>query len=272
MVDHHLPRARHEERAGDPLLLQQSQHRRRVEGAAGQDHHGAADQDQRSDRSDGADVEHRRGDEVDLVGLHELVGADQHHRLGEQVQCVSTAPLGRPVVPDVYMIRAGESSGTSTASGASCSSSSTAENARRAIGVVHADELDVVVDLVGRLRAGLGAELVDEEHRGPGVLEDVGDLAGREPEVHRHADGAEPVRREQRLHVLRPVAHEHRHAVAGRDAPGCERRREPLDAVMELAPGRRLAAEAERHALGTTVRVALQVVDPVRASARVRLA
>ena len=30
---------------------------------------------------------------------------------------VSTAPLGRPVVPEVYMIRAGLSSGTSTAGG-----------------------------------------------------------------------------------------------------------------------------------------------------------
>ena len=172
------------------------------------------------------------------------------------------------------MIRAGESSGTSTVSHrvVPLVQHRGVPRGCRRLGVAHADELDVVIDLVDRLPAGLDAEIVGEEHRGPGVLEDVGDLAGREPEVHRHADGPEPVRREQRLHVLRPVAHEHRHAVAGRDAPGCERRREPLDAVMELAPGRRLAAEAERHALGTTVRVPLQVVDPVRASARVRLA
>ncbi len=41
---------------------------------------------------------------------------------------VSTAPFGRPVVPEVYMMRAGESSGTSTVGTASCPSSSTAEN------------------------------------------------------------------------------------------------------------------------------------------------
>ena len=33
--------------------------------------------------------------------------------------CVSTAPLGLPVVPDVYMISAGESLGMSTGCGAS---------------------------------------------------------------------------------------------------------------------------------------------------------
>ena len=33
--------------------------------------------------------------------------------------CVSTAPLGLPVVPDVYMMTAGESLGMSTGSGAS---------------------------------------------------------------------------------------------------------------------------------------------------------
>ena len=54
--------------------------------------------------------------------------------------------------------------------------------------------------------------------------------------------------------------------------PHWVRGRESLDPPMEFAPGRGLTPETERHAVGTTVRVALQVVDPVRASARVRLA
>ncbi|SKS62924.1 Uncharacterised protein [Mycobacteroides abscessus subsp. abscessus] len=32
----------------------------------------------------------------------------------DRLRCVSTAPLGRPVVPEVYMISAGVSSGRST--------------------------------------------------------------------------------------------------------------------------------------------------------------
>ncbi len=38
--------------------------------------------------------------------------------------CVSTAPLGRPVVPEVYMISAGESLGMSTGAGGSPASAS----------------------------------------------------------------------------------------------------------------------------------------------------
>ena len=36
-----------------------------------------------------------------------------------RLKCESTAPLGRPVVPDVYMMKAGACSGTSIESGAS---------------------------------------------------------------------------------------------------------------------------------------------------------
>ena len=39
--------------------------------------------------------------------------------------CVSTAPFGYPVVPEVYMISAGESSGMSTGAGGAPSSART---------------------------------------------------------------------------------------------------------------------------------------------------
>ena len=81
---------------------------------------------------------------------------------------------------------------------------------------------------------GLGQLRVDQQHRGAGVLEDVLDLGGREPEVDRHQHppvAAHPEeRREQPPRVLR----QHRHPLARGRCPA-RRARPPAPAP---APGR----------------------------------
>jgi len=89
-----------------------------------------------------------------------------------------TAPFGRPVVPEVYMMNAGSDSGTSTPGG---------------LYVPAADE------------AGQGL--------GSAVLDDVDDLVGDQAEVDWHDDGAQAAPRQVRLHHLPAVGHEHRHPV-----------------------------------------------------------
>ena len=168
--------------------------------------------DQRGDRADGADVEHRRGDQVDLVVAPQLVGADQHHatrRAGSGGRApLPWAPRGAGGVHDQ---RGGVLGHVDGGSGGPLSSTARSYRDLAPLGVAHGDERDGAGPC-DRLRPVSAPSLVREQQRGPGVVEDVGDLAAREPEVHRHADGAEPVRREHDLHELGPVAHQHGHA------------------------------------------------------------
>ena len=87
---------------------------------------------------------------------------------------------------------------------------------------------------------GLGAVFVPMNYRltadelGRTVLEDVRQFAGGQPVVHRHEDGAEFVRRVQRLDEVVGVGRQERHPVAPLDAPRRERVRQAVDPRVEF--------------------------------------
>ena len=130
-----------------------------------------------------------------------------------RLRWVSTAPFGRPVVPDVYMMNAGSCSSTTTSSGSSPAAASAASNS---------SPMTSTVATSGRLLAGLGRDpgqrRVDDERGRAGVGQHVGDLVGDQAEVHRDDDRAEPHTREVGLPRLHPVEREDGDPVADADA------------------------------------------------------
>ena len=86
---------------------------------------------------------------------------------------------------------------------------------------------------------------VDEDHLVVGVVDDVGELLGEQPDVQRvqHAPGAR--RGEVQLEVAGRVPRERRHAAVGGDAEVVEHAaepagpRRPVAVVRALQPGRR---------------------------------
>jgi hypothetical protein len=108
---------------------------------------------------------------------------------------------------------------------------------------------------------------VDQQHRGARVLDDVADLVGGQPEVHRHehpAPGADPEERDQEAGGV--VGHD-RHPLTPADPQAVERRRlgacQLGDAgVGQLSPRRRrlIGLVDHAHAVGVDERGALEVV------------
>ena len=78
---------------------------------------------------------------------------------------------------------------------------------------------------------------VDVEHLGSGVLDDVADLVGAEPEVHRHQHPAEAGDAEERREQPGAVLADHRHPVTEVDAEAVEVRRLPAGQVADLGVG-----------------------------------
>ena len=78
---------------------------------------------------------------------------------------------------------------------------------------------------------------VDVEHLGAGVLDDVADLVGAEPEVHRHQHPAEAGDAEERREQPGAVLADHRHPVTEADAEAVEVRRLPAGQVADLGIG-----------------------------------
>ena len=178
---------------------------------------------------------------------------------------MSTAPLGRPVVPDVYMIRAGESSGTSTAASASCSSSSTAENSSTPMSSTSWSTCSTACAPVSAPSSSTKSTLAPEFSR----MYAISPAASRKftgtpmaPSrfVASNASmysGRLPISIATRSPAATPRAAS---AAASRSTRVWSSRQ------VVVSPRKRNATS-----LGTTVRVAFQVVDPVRAPARVRL-
>jgi len=89
---------------------------------------------------------------------------------------------------------------------------------------------------------------VDEQHAGAGVLDDVGDLLGDQPEVDGHEHPAGPADAEEAGEQPGRVVADDRHPLARCDAeavePGCDRPRAPGDlGVGQRAPRRRRLVE-----------------------------
>ena len=95
---------------------------------------------------------------------------------------------------------------------------------------------------------------VDDHGRGAAVVRDVADLVGHEAEVDRHADRAEPGRREVRLNHLEAVVRERRDAIALRRAALGQRIRQPGDPVVQLAERQFPVLEAEGPLVGRLAR------------------
>ncbi len=153
---------------------------------------------------------------------------------------VSTAPLGRPVVPDVYMMKAGSSSSTTTSSGSSLAAASAASKSSPICSTVEHGRC-----LLACLRRELGHRGVDDERRRARVGEHVGDLVGDQPEVHRDHDRPEPHSGQVRLPGLHAVEREHRDPVARPDPALGECAGQPGDPLVEFGVAAPCAVEAE---------------------------
>ena len=161
-----------------------------------------------------------------------------------RLACVSMTPLGRPVVPDVYISR-----WTSSARRRRQPAGSRRRAGRRATPTRRAPEPSTLARTSGVLQALRGVvrqvdeRLVAHEGGGLGVLEDVAHLGGGEPPVDRHRDGAEVVGGEDRLEELGAVVREQADDVAGADTPVRQAPGQRRDPFGHLAVGDGLALE-----------------------------
>ena len=83
-----------------------------------------------------------------------------------------------------------------------------------------------------------------------GVAEDVGDLVGRQPEVHRHGDRAEVMAREQDSTNSNLVVEQQRDAVAAADAGRGEHAGKALRPLVERPVRQRPVPEHQRGPVG----------------------
>jgi hypothetical protein len=128
---------------------------------------------------------------------------------------VSMTPLGRPVVPDVYIkpvdvVAASDARGPPVVSGAQLG---------RVVHPPSAGEMQARTSVSSRPFRRLVGQ-IDQPRRtrgpGPGVLEDVAHLGRGQPPVDRHGDGPEVVGGEDRLQELRAVVGEEATTSPGR--------------------------------------------------------
>ena len=163
----------------------------------------------------------------------------------QRLAWVSMAPLGRPVVPDVYMMTATSSASTGSAS---VSGGTVARHrGKRRPAVVGGIGADVAAagELIADPVDHRAVVLVDHDRVDAGVVDDVAELGAGEAEVEGDEDGAEPGRGEHRLEEGRLVEAEERDPVAVVDAVGAEPSGQPVDALLHLPvrPGRALEGE-----------------------------
>ena len=155
---------------------------------------------------------------------------------------MSTAPLGRPVVPDVYMMAAGAAgSHAATVSrerggGSRCivhDVGPSVGGAGRCL-VAHHDDRHGTSSGANRL-LGNGRPLgIGEQEGGPAVAQEMGHLGGHQAEVKGHRNGSEAHDASERFDVLGPVGHEDSDAPAHGDAEPGERRGDSVEAGIEL--------------------------------------
>ncbi len=176
---------------------------------------------------------------------------------------VSMTPLGRPVVPDVYMRRC-----TSSAAIVCCCSRSS--GVRRSARVVHPARAFSVTH--ARTRASMPVVALSARsmqvgvaHQGAGarVLEDVADLGRGQPPVDGHGDGPEVIGGEHRLQELRAVVGEQGHHVATPDPPSVQPAGQCLGALRHLAVAERGALERRDRLVGRPDGVMFEDGEPV---------
>ena len=132
------------------------------------------------------------------------------------------------------MIRAGLSSGTSTAGGSS-GPGAAGTRGRRPPWRRSTRTRSRARMPPGRGR-GLAGRLLHDQQRGPGVGEHEGDLVRGEPEVDRHHDRAQRVGGEHRLEELRAVGHHDRDPVPEARYRAAHGRRHGGDPLVQSGP------------------------------------
>ena len=141
----------------------------------------------------------------------------------QKLPCVSIAPFGRPVVPEVYMIIATSSSPTRTGSvgGAALV---------RPVRLVLGGEKSLERRQPLALRLDDGAELsVDDERARRAILDHEGEFRPGQAEIERHENRPEPRRGEHDEEEHRLVEAEEGDALALADP----KRREPRGAILD---------------------------------------
>ncbi len=178
-----------------------------------------------------------------------------HIRLG----CVSSAPLGRDSVPEVYISRTGSSSATSTSGGApswsnhACTStqpSGTSPPASRTTARWSTPSSAARAPRRRRRRA----RPRPRTPRAPLWLEDERDLLGAEHEVDRHQHHPGPGGGEVEHRELPAVVAEQREPVALAEPGGGDRRGGAVDGGVELGEGERVVAVDDRRLVGEPLR------------------
>ena len=146
---------------------------------------------------------------------------------------VMVAPLGWPVVPDVYMMVETSSSVTSSARSSGFADAMPPHRRRRGRAAGWSRRCRAL-----RRERRLGEIGVVDHHLRRAIAGDELKLGNGEAGVQRHEDGAEPSAGELHLQRIGRVQRQHRDAVAARDLERvAEKRGEARDAGIELRIG-----------------------------------
>ncbi len=169
--------------------------------------------------------------------------------------CVSSTPLGRPVVPDEYMMMATSSGSTSSARpvGVAAASIASYSSPSPPSGVT-VMTCSTLVSLSRILSIAWLEFRADDQQLGAGVVEHVVELVGGQPEVDDRVGGAERRGGERQLDTGRMVLVQERHHVAAFDATLLERACQPAHPVVPLGPGPGPVEVDERLGVGFGLR------------------
>ena len=159
----------------------------------------------------------------------------------------SSTPLGRPVVPDVY-IRFGSRLDVGRRLGRRRRGQPVLP--RPHVGLRPSSRQPMTTgtpDPPGGVEPGRRRPRTDEQHPGAGVLEDVRHLVGVEVEVDRHRRGAGEQPAEVGEHRLDAVLGEHGDPAVGAEVEVAEAVDDPVEDVVDLGPAERHVVVAQRH-------------------------
>ena len=157
----------------------------------------------------------------------------------QKLACVSIAPFGRPVVPEVYMMTATASASTAGVSRDRCG------RVERALRSRPIRRMPIVLDAEPSLHRHVVADRVEHgavvavgDHRvAAGIVDDELEFGAGEPEVQRHEDRPEAGRGEHRLEERRVVETEVADPVARSDPAVAEHGRGAVDPLLQLSVG-----------------------------------
>ena len=164
----------------------------------------------------------------------------------------SSTPLGRPVVPDVY-IRLGRGATSVGGSLGSAAASQLSHGVRPSSARAAPADDERHPGLAGGGQAGLHRLRTHEEHAGAGVLEDVGHLLRVEVEVDRHRRDAGQQPAEVGQHGLGAVLGEDRGPLLRAQVERPQAVGDAVERVADLGPPQGHAVVAEGDLVGSLV-------------------